>query len=277
MRSVGSWAIVGACVLLLGCGSGSPLQPVEAEDVSIELQVSGGIAGGGYHLVVDGAARRITWSCDRICPGAPEGEELPVSAELVEELGEAFERAGVFDLDGTDFGTQCCDQFHVEVTYRNDARSSRLSGTESLLPPEMQWPLGLLRQLAYGVVPMIVSPETTDADWPRDAYSLGEVTVEGLTMQVEVSYGGGCGEHRMDLVAWGGWLESSPVQINTLVTHDDGDDPCDAVVSEARAFSLGPLARAYEEAYGAGGEERPTVVLRLRAPDGSVRLVQVRL
>ncbi len=271
------WRVAAPIVLLVGCAAGSPVSPVDAEDVSIELSVSGGFAGGGYTVLVDGAAARVTRSCDVICSAPAEGDDLPVSAELVEELGEALQRAGVLEMDGTDFGSECCDQFYAELTYRNGERSAHVKGTVSRFPPEMEWPLGLLGGLAHGSVPMIVSPETTEEDWPRDPYALGEVTVTGRVLSAEVSYGGGCGEHRMDLVAWGGWLESSPVQINALLSHDDGDDPCDAVVSEERSFSLEPLVRAYEEAYGAAVGERPTVILRLHAPDGGERLLEVRL
>jgi hypothetical protein len=84
----------------------------------------------------------------------------------------------------------------------------------------------------------------------------------------------------MDLVLWGGWMESFPVQINALITHDDGDDPCDGVVTEERRFDLLPLREAYEDAYGAIGSTPTTVILRLWDPtSGSPagRLVEVSL
>jgi hypothetical protein len=268
---------LGAALILFACSTGTILGPPDPDQVSITLTVSGGFAGGGYTVVVDGAAREVRRTCDIICTVQPGRAVLPVSPALVAELAGALERAGVLELDGRDFGTQCCDQFYVELTYERGDQAYSLEGTEGLLPPELLWPIRLLSALAYGNVPAIVSPETTDADWPRDAYGLGDISIDGLTLSAEVSYGGGCGQHRMDLVAWGGWLESFPVQINALVTHDDGDDPCDAFVTEERGFDLAPLARAYEEAYGPGTVERPTVILRLWDPAGGVRLVEVRL
>ncbi len=56
------------------------------------------------------------------------------------------------------------------------------------------------------------------------------------------------------------------MQVNGLVTHDDGDDPCDAVLTEERVFDLRPLHDAYVDAYGPIGSERPTVVLQLSDP-----------
>jgi hypothetical protein len=121
-----------------------------------------------------------------------------------------------------------------------------------------------------------------------DTYSLGEVTVEGLTLSADVSYGGGCADHRMDLVIWGGWMESYPVQVNALITHDGANDPCDSVVSETRRFNLYPLAVAYDRSYGAAalspsGPQTPPpppvrVVLRLLDPaTGQLRMIEVRL
>ncbi|HSH74250.1 MAG TPA: hypothetical protein VLA09_00985 [Longimicrobiales bacterium] len=271
------WPAFWAALLLAACGTGSIIGPPDPDEVSIRLRVSGGIAGGGYTVVVDGAGREVGRTCDVICTVPPGGGVLPVSSALVAELAGALEDAGVLALDGRDFGTQCCDQFFVELTYERGERSAHLAGTSALLPSELRWPLRLLSALAYGSVPAIVSPETTDDDWPRDPYALGEITVDGLALKAEVSYGGGCRQHRMDLVAWGGWLESFPVQIEALVTHDDGDDPCRAFITEERSFDLAPLARAYEEAYGSGGVERPTVILRLWDPAGGVRMVEVRL
>lgn len=73
--------------------------------------------------------------------------------------------------------------------------------------------------------------------------TLTDVTTDGYALTADVTYSGGCGQHRMDLVAWGGWLESFPVQVNGLVTHDDGDDACDAIVTEERVFDLRPRSQ----------------------------------
>ena len=265
---------VAATLGLASCGVGGPLGPVEPEAVSITLAVSGGFAGLGYGVVVDGAAGEARGSCG-LC-GGPGQVTLPLSPEQIAALTQSLDDSGVLHMDGSDFGIQCCDQFYVELTYERGERSTHVQGTESLLPPELQYPLRLLTALAEGSVPVLVSPDTRDTDWPRDSYTLGEVAVENLTLVAEVTYGGGCAAHRMDLVAWGGWMESFPVQIEALLTHDDGDDPCDALLAESRRFDLSPLVRAYVEQFGDIGAERTTVILRLWDPaSGSPRLVDV--
>jgi hypothetical protein len=275
------WGIHACLALLVGCNGVDFLEPVDPEGVSIELAVSGGLAGIGYSFVVDGSAGEVRGlTCTSGCD-FEEGDVLAlVSADQVRELALRLEDTGILRMDGRDFGSGCCDAFGLELTYRRAGATSRVRGTQDRFPSDLSDVVALLFALAEGRVPMLISPDTRDTDWPRDPYTLGEVVVEGLTLSVEVTYGGGCSAHVMDLVGWGGWLESNPVQIKALVTHDDGDEPCDALVTQTRRFDLQPLARAYEGAYGPIGTDRPSVILRLWDPlaAGPVgRLVEVRL
>ena len=272
---------VAATQAVAGCYSPTSLGPVVPEDVTIVLSVSGGFAGVQYAIEVDGAVGEVRGvSCQAFCEFEAGEVILPVSAAQVKALGRRLDEAGVMAMDGRDFGSQCCDDFHYQLTYRRGERTSHVTGDGARLPRELATAVGLLHSLVGGTVPSLVSPGTRDTDWPRDPYGLGQIHVEGLTLEAGLSYGGGCGQHRMDLVLWGGWMESFPVQINALITHDDGDDPCDAVVTDERTFQLIPLREAYEDAYGPIGADRPTVILRLWDPlsSGPVgRLVEVRL
>jgi hypothetical protein len=203
---------------------------------------------------------------------------LPVSEAQVADLARRLEAAGVFRNAG-DYGTDCCDQIGYDLQYRNGDRTARVQGTDQTIPAELATAMGHVAGLGLRRVPMLIAPDTDFSDWPSDAYTLGPAEAEGSTLRAEVSYGGGCRAHRMDLVAWGGWLESEPVQINALVTHDDGDDPCDAAITEERVFDLSPLARAWVEAYGpASGPIR--INLRLWDPLSASpvgRIIQLEL
>jgi hypothetical protein len=270
-----------AVSVLAGCYSPVSLGPVIPEDVSITLSVSGGIAGVQYTIEVDGAARQVRGlACAAFCDFEPGEVLVPISSAQVAALGRRLDDAGVVDLDGRNFGQECCDDFHYELTYRRGERSATVRGGGVRLPRDLADAVGLIHGLVGGVVPALVSPDTRDTDWPRDPYRLGQVDVDGLVLTAHLTYGGGCAQHRMDLVLWGGWMESFPVQINALISHDDSDDPCDAVVTEERSFALLPLREAYEEAYGPIGANRPTVILRLWDPLSASplgRLVEVVL
>lgn len=253
-------------VALAGCDPTDLLGPVQPEEVTITLSVSGGIAGVQFGVVVDGAAGEARLSCSNFCAVGGGEAVIPLSPEQVGDLARRLDEVGVIAMGDRDFGNSCCDMFGVALTYQRGARSARLQGSQNLWPLELSSVIQLLSGLALGRVPLLVSPDTDEADWPRDPFSLADVTSNEHVLTMEVTYGGGCGQHRMDLVAWGGWLESFPVQVNGLVTHDDGDDACDAIVTEERVFDLRPLHDAYVDAYGPIGSERPTVVLRLREP-----------
>ena len=250
MRTRRLTALIAATALLSGCFGSGPLEPIDPEEVVITLSVSGGFAGVSYAFVVDGADLEVVGlDCDSFCDWGVGDLLLPVSAAQVEDLAGRLERADVFDRSG-DYGTQCCDDFYYDLSYQRGARLSRVRGSSMLLPDELRGAIGHLSALADGRMPLLVSPDTDEADWGREPYTLGLVEATGITLTATVTYGGGCSPHRMDLVAWGAWMESEPVQINALITHDDGDDICDALVTEERVFDLSPLARAYTEAYG---------------------------
>ncbi len=82
---------------------------------------------------------------------------------------------------------------------------------------------------------------------------IGAATLDGDTLSVEVSYGGGCEAHTFTL-CWPdqSFAESSPVQATLELYHDDGGDMCDAWMSETLLISLIPLKQAWEAAYGPG-------------------------
>ena len=84
---------------------------------------------------------------------------------------------------------------------------------------------------------------------PSDPITIGAVSFDGDTIQIEVAFGGGCGDHRLHLLAETTWMESWPVQVHARVAHDANDDPCDAVLQGTLRFDLTPLKRMYQQAY----------------------------
>lgn len=87
----------------------------------------------------------------------------------------------------------------------------------------------------------------TDPDAPIE---VSAASVEGDTLSVEVSHGGGCEEHLYGLCWEPDWAESHPVQVRLEVLHEDNDDGCEAYLTTTVTFDLTPLAEEYEDRYG---------------------------
>ena len=269
-----------ACVLvgsLAGCGGLTDVFP--DEDIRVEVHVSGGFAGVSYSFEVvgeEGVVRGL--SCVSGCNFEPLEIFTTLSMAQIQRTGEDLRASGVLELDGVDFGTQCCDQFSYVITYEDGDRTSTVRGDSGTLPPLILRAIDRLVAMMDGRLPIIVALDSGPAAFPSDPLVLDTAQVVGQLLEASVSYGGGCENHEIDLVAFGGWLESFPVQVNVLLSHEDNDDPCDALVMETRSYDLSPLADAYRAAYGAGGLNETTVVLRLQDPiePNAVRLIEYR-
>lgn len=255
-------ALVSGLLLAAGCGT-SGLGPEPTETVSIRLEVTGGLEGVDYAFTVDGSkgvvrGERCVSGCDFVAGDVL----LPISPAQIGNLSQMLLDAGLMQLDHIDYGTQCCDQFHYALDYRDDARERSVRGSSEALPETIRAVLGVLHHLAQGVAPLIVAFDSQPEDWPGDALTLNSAEIQGGLLSLNLSYGGGCKAHSFDLVAWGGWQESEPVRVEVLLAHDSQGDMCEALLTETLRFDLGALRRAYESTYGisAGGQ---TIVLRL--------------
>lgn len=101
-----------------------------------------------------------------------------------------------------------------------------------------------------------------------DAYALNSATITDDTLNISVSYSGGCEEHEFTLVASDTFLESFPVQLPVSIAHNANGDTCEAYPTENYRFDLTPIKTMYQEAYR---QEAGTIILRLKdAPDGEL-------
>ncbi|MCA9737256.1 MAG: hypothetical protein R3E98_03780 [Gemmatimonadota bacterium] len=89
------------------------------------------------------------------------------------------------------------------------------------------------------------------ASWARDPVEILRGAVAGDTLTLEVRYGGGCAEHRFQVVGQGSFQESWPVGLALILAHDAGDDPCDGLLQTTLRFDLTPVAERYRASYGA--------------------------
>ena len=83
------------------------------------------------------------------------------------------------------------------------------------------------------------------------SFDIGDWSITGQELEVQVSYGGGCEVHDFHACWDGTFGESWPVQA-MLVLQDYGPpDPCDAYLTEIVTFDLTPLSDSWILQYGA--------------------------
>ena len=108
--------------------------------------------------------------------------------------------------------------------------------------------------------PIILANGTSPEDWYMDLYFIDEVAIDADTLEIVVTYPGGCEEHEFQLIAWSYFMESYPVQANILLSHNANGDTCEAAITEELRFDLSPLKWEYQDAYQV---ESDTIILRL--------------
>ena len=83
-------------------------------------------------------------------------------------------------------------------------------------------------------------------------------SLEGDLLRIEIRYSGGCERHHFEGLVGSAIGESFPVQMWGRIAHDDGDDPCDAIVGSAISLDLSPIRELYQSLYG---REAATIIL----------------
>jgi hypothetical protein len=267
MKSKPGWSIWVALfwVAAMGCTQ-TPVGSDAARNMEIRLQVSGGFAGVSYSVVLDGPSGVLLGeSCGSGCAFEAGDVLQTLTGEQVEYIRTLFEDAAILLLDGQEF-IQCCDQFYYDLSYEDGQGTSRVLGNSGAFPPALGLAVATLHGLLGGTLPLIVDFSTNPHAWPKDPYQIQSAGVVGDYMDVTLSYGGGCRTHDVQALAWGGWMESDPVQVRLFLSHEDFQDPCDAWITRDFRFDLTPLKRAYQGDYGVSPPGSTTLKLLLADP-----------
>jgi hypothetical protein len=96
---------------------------------------------------------------------------------------------------------------------------------------------------------IVITPDADAPQWPSDPVTIHAVEVKGDSLELTVSYGGGCGDHSFMLLADAAWMESYPVQTGVRLAHDAKGDACEALLTRVLRFDLSPLKAAYAASY----------------------------
>ena len=96
---------------------------------------------------------------------------------------------------------------------------------------------------------VVITDDPDGLQWPSDPVTIVSAEVKGDSLEMVVTYGGGCRAQAFFLLSDAAWMESYPVQVGVRLARDDQDDPCDALLSRMLRFDLSPLKTAYNAAY----------------------------
>lgn len=94
-----------------------------------------------------------------------------------------------------------------------------------------------------------------------DTYVLESATLTEDTLNIRVSFSGGCQNHQFTLIASDTFIESVPVQLAVVIAHNANGDTCEAYPTENYRFDLTPIKRRYQNAYR---QDTGTLILRLK-------------
>ncbi len=101
-----------------------------------------------------------------------------------------------------------------------------------------------------------------------DEYVLNSATITDDTLDISVSYSGGCEDHQFTLVVSDTFLESFPVQLHASIAHNANGDTCEAYPTDNYRFDFTPIKKMYQTTYR---QEAGTIILRLKdAPDAEL-------
>ena len=114
--------------------------------------------------------------------------------------------------------------------------------------------------------------------WPRDDWDLVDLRLDGDAAEITVSYGGGCRQHELWLLAVDGFEHlpdagiTPTVAVPVLLAHDAHDDPCEQLVINTEEFRLQPLREAFEEELGTSVGR---IILKVPAGQGASDTTQI--
>jgi hypothetical protein len=111
---------------------------------------------------------------------------------------------------------------------------------------------------------VVIVEDPDDPKWPDYPVTIHSSAIVGDSLELTVSFGGGCRDHTFALLANGAWMESNPVQTGVRLAHDGSGDPCDALLSRTLRFDLSPLKTAYANSY-----QTATGIIRLNVQGSS--------
>ncbi|MHA1968623.1 MAG: hypothetical protein ACW964_12560 [Candidatus Hodarchaeales archaeon] len=113
----------------------------------------------------------------------------------------------------------------------------------------------------------IILNQTAYSNAKQDPYNIYNVILEADLLTIAVRYGGGCADHDFSLIGSTSFMESSPVQLNILLSHNANGDNCEALLMKELVYDISPIKNLYQLSYS---ETSGTVILNLKGSNDSI-------
>lgn len=84
------------------------------------------------------------------------------------------------------------------------------------------------------------------------SFELLSAEIDGDFLNLQLRYGGGCGEHDVSLYVSSSFMESFPVQVDVILVHNS-HDRCKALISAQHSIDLAGLREHYRRSYQTQG------------------------
>jgi hypothetical protein len=85
-----------------------------------------------------------------------------------------------------------------------------------------------------------------------DSLTIQKVDMNKDSLQLIVSYGGGCKSHQFALYGLAGFLKSNPPAAEIYLSHNGNGDSCKELITQEIKFNLEPLLTACKRQFGNG-------------------------
>ena len=117
--------------------------------------------------------------------------------------------------------------------------------------------------------------DATDENFGNDTYHLNTATIAEDTLEISVSFSGGCRPHEFTLVVSDSFLEVAEADLqadikkavvsHVTLAHNANGDSCEAFPTEEWEFELTSIKKLYQQVYQ---QKAGTIILQLKeAPD----------
>ena len=80
--------------------------------------------------------------------------------------------------------------------------------------------------------------DTFDKYNNRGSFKIGSTAVINNSIEVEVTYSGGCAQHNFTLYSTENYQKSLPPKLSLLLVHDNGGDACREQITETILFNI---------------------------------------